>query len=117
MTLHTDYQKLIARGMPEVPRLEVRTDEPYGLWWKRSHHSDCEPIPVPEDDARALITMHALEWFYATVDPEACIDRNANPVRFSVSYMLPGDDSTAYDAYGVTLLDAIIAATKHLEPR
>ena len=62
MTLHELYATLIARGMPEHPRLRLVPSR-HGEYWANGADGYCD-APFHDDDARAIITQHALAWAY-----------------------------------------------------
>lgn len=112
--LNEAYETLLRRGMPEHWLLmgDIHPQE-VGVHAERI-----------ADIRRDVLTMHALRWFIDAVDDEPVIERWNGPTRptgntapgFDIQYMRKGDDSTGYDGFGPTLLDAILEATKHLEP-
>lgn len=119
MNLHDQHQTLLRRGMPEHPRLSWREDETglrdapphYWHWqfdnddWSTMASARSFGVSVNEDDARDLITMHALRWFRGRVERHWNGDFRATKFK---------DDTFCI---GDTLLEAILAATEHLEPK
>lgn len=109
MDLYELTRALVRRGMPEHPRVQ---------WWDNLHcwagdytgwvyevdEEGC-PIPPNDDDLRDLITMHALRWFKGRVERHWNGDFRATKFK---------DDTFCI---GDTLLEAILAATEHLEPK
>lgn len=121
MTLLEIYNKLLRRGCPEHPR----------LWWKPGARGGIDAFALPlgprdvlfphcyalyEADARALITMHALAWFRKDVGegviayPQgaAAFKDHKQGLRDGVAFVPDGDSD---------ILEAIEAATRHLEPK
>lgn len=118
MNLHEIYKTLMRRGMPKHRDL---------VW--TAFAEPCVACALNGDvailttnTAHDLIAMHALRWFYAAVDPEAIIERYNGPTRptgnkgpgFALQYMLNGE---GWDVFRDTILDCILAATAHLEPK
>ena len=138
MDLLEQYQTLLRRGMPEREEFVVEgdagnrrgtpdEDSEWACWWADDgavccgdeydgeHHSPAA--------ARDLITMHASRHFSVTPIPTS---RGkwytlAGPIDdddYGDEYWFGGDDfhEQHKDGIGDTALDAILAATKHLEP-
>lgn len=140
--LYTLTRKLVARGCPEHERVEsiaiarlrgidewrasgcVEPWETYSTtpvetgrrYWSLGD-CDGEPYVIEDSDARDLWTMHALEWFKTAVLVQTGTVAQKN---MSVAALLLGDTMAALllDAlFGdAGLLEAIEAATRHLEP-
>lgn len=100
MTLYELTRLLVARGCPEHPRLFQKPQCP--PWWllrdsipDDPHHVRSSDT-VHSDDARDLWTAHALRW----VEPMLGLEYIAH---------------LAHLQYGDNILEAIEAATRHLE--
>lgn len=101
MTLTELYETLVRRGMPEHPRLKYA----HGQWFILVCKAD-DPWELvdDDDDARDLLTMHAIRW-YVGLGTDRHIDINQGG---SYTYHAPSEWRA---------LEAIVAATRHLEPK
>lgn len=135
MNLHEIYQTLLRRGMPGHPRLKVATwhgDSPSGAVWLTMWGEPPEPWlemlvngfwqKVTDDDASDMITMHALRWCLKKVATKsASFNWCEWPTsRSKRSFDICNEDFIGecdIDASGTTILEAILAATEHLEPK
>lgn len=136
MTLYELTRKLVARGMPEHPRLVHQR----GVWYIAVHTLCDYEILDDWADARDLIAMHAMRWFtgpnfgqseygeiwggyFGRCEYVSCaLDSRPNPrAQWYVSGMWPSTDinegCTFYHGYGADILEAIEAATRHLEAK
>lgn len=120
MTLLEIYNKLLRRGCPEHPR----------LWWKPGARGGLDAFVLPlgprdvlfphcyvldEADARAIITMHALEWWLTT---KLAMSISARSPHWGIGF--PPCATTGLDGsvnHAPTILEAIEAATRHLETK
>ncbi len=97
MNLHEQYQALIARGMPEHPRLHLCD----GLW---SLHESVEEYgddgALDDADARDLVTMHAMRWMRKR-------ETEQDPLLASMVDAVPDLDP----------IETILMMTKHLETK
>lgn len=117
MTLYELTRKLVERGCPEHPRLLAWDD----TWY--DHHplkSDRRANIVHPDDAGAIWTMWALEWFMGSaVHAGAMVVYERQSGAGLVHYLWAerdGDDRGNALGMGDGALEAIEAATRHLEP-
>lgn len=99
MNLHEQYAELVRRGMPEhesvfAHSFPMEPGDP-GTGWMIGEPGTMSCQWCSEDDARDLITCHALRWFNDSL--------RANGKRDHGAVYLPDDP-----------LDAILAATEHL---
>lgn len=107
MNLHEQYAELLARGMSEHPRLsmgrmdywllKVCTGREYWVW---------------EPDARAIITMHAIDWL-PTIGLELAQD-GSEWVCYRVLEAKRFGTVKQEASRAPTILVAILAATEHL---
>jgi hypothetical protein len=114
--LHKQYETLRKRGMPEHPRLRWANNAAgYGDQEDWRALQKCEPwhgwVPPEmepiDDDARDLIEAHARRWFLGLGD------RYISLASRRAAWAYKGGPTM--EGHG-PLLDAIIAATAHLEP-
>lgn len=131
------YCELVARGMPfivwrgadySVPLDPKANAGMMNAVWPDGYESPLMHLAehVPGDDAvfKNHLTIWALDWFVSAVDDECFLEHWNGPTRptgntepgWDLQYMRNGDDSTGYDGFGPTILEAIEAATRHLEP-
>ena len=112
MDLHEQVETLKRRGMPEHPRLRPPTKYHDG-WWTQDELLEDAWETVHSDDARDLITMHALRWFQELGDRHVIFGATANRGKPGVGayQSSPQDEGRAPEA-----IAAILAATAHLEP-
>jgi hypothetical protein len=111
--LHEQYETLLRRGMPEM-RLRFKFQF---QWENRRHEGHQHGHVVIEADARDLITMHALRWLPSVLDAPWVGDGVRADDRSLRWFVRWGETATVFTGkYGATLLDAILAATEHLEP-
>lgn len=118
--LYEITRTLVRRGCPEHPRLRhtwyastLMPNPPEGGFWSlvgrqepRSHRSG-----ITDDDARAIWTQHALEWALGLIRAsKLCVARTPYVLNFIDA---PGAERAA----GKDILEAIEAATRHLEPQ
>lgn len=144
MNLHEQYETLVKRGMPPVPRLMLSEvyKQPGTMgpdfipmlvewqWTTGRDHPESKFIEIHPDEARDLITMHALRWL-STVRQDST-PRIHKPT-LELGYYEHDDDlrfvmrgvkqgSAVYEGQHIgplaeAILDAILAATEHLEPQ
>lgn len=115
-SLHEQYETLRRRGMPEHPRLRRKQ----GVWILNDTNSHSPAVRLSDalypDDARHLITMHAIKWVESMGDGRAAVFHREGG-KWSLT--LHHDDThcsvTVPPLLGLVALDAIIAATGHLE--
>lgn len=121
MNLQQQYETLLRRGMPEHPRLYyhpggrggtpafVTSLSTVGALYPLTHAAD--------DDARDLITMHALRWWFETER----LDWGGEILKRGNIIMDESRVSLGRDGVGVgtapTILEAILAATERLEKK
>lgn len=116
--LHTQYQTLLRRGMPEHLRLSWR----YGIQWVLKRHVSHQHGHVEaEEDARDLVTMHAVRWLLGTLKDaeigwETCWAFEKARIADNTRLNAQGCPAE-YKAADHSILDAILAATEHLEPK
>lgn len=112
MNLHAIYETLLRRGMPEHANLE------WNAVWKRFILDDIFDVGINESDARDLVTMHALQWARDRHAVEFVFSRNAWQLAELVE-LDKGDvvGARCYAKWFDDPLDAILAATAHLEPK
>lgn len=105
MTLLEIYNKLLARGMPEA---EVEWTSFHEPCYRCS--MDGTVALLTENAARAIITMHALEW-WRDLRPEGA--------KWAVCVAAICDcwEGPTCVASAPTIIEAIEAATRHLEPK
>lgn len=138
MTLHDLIQKLYARGCPVHPRLKwPGMDEPH--WWSTSHGLLCGT--VDESDARDLLAMHVFRWFVGENFGRSEYNEAWGGKHGGIQYTIDLDDRRKSKPYkrwcvcglwpwpaakhgcefkygvGDDILEAIEAATRHLEPK
>lgn len=132
MDLRKIYQTLLRRGMPEHPSgVRYFPEQRFGThgWCMNAATEEyCSVLAmITEDDAHAMITMWALAWYMA--DP----DRQPETYEAGVcaNHLLVTRDSAMlgncsrdgftggyyHDGRVVDILDAIVVATSHLEPK
>lgn len=112
-TLHEQYQALLRRGMPERRGFYLidkagedahAVKPPYFvLYCKYGGRRECD-----DNVARDLVTMHALRWFVKLKDRFVTVDE----IQATAGQSYGGDSECS-----PAILDAIIAATEHLEPK
>lgn len=122
--LHDQYQTLLRRGMPKPDfyyTLYAQTTAgftakcPEGGFWSamRSKEVAHRLHGLKDEHARDLLTMHALRWVLSFdvhySHCKDCPDGGEHTFYWNT-------DSRDNDGDGATILDAIIEATKHLEP-
>jgi hypothetical protein len=103
------YNLLLKRGMPEHPRLRIVKEWDSLEWLMQVNAGDLYPVDA-ESDAQDLIEAHAMRWF---CDGEICrVDKDlVGPYYVYKWTERPGRSGGS----GPTILDAIIAATAHLD--
>jgi hypothetical protein len=127
--LHVQYETLRRRGMPEHPRLEWPAVSPLKMtarasgkgWW----YVDQEGLwsLQHDDDARDLITLHALRWFgglshIGTTTPFSVAEFGVGGrSTWSLHWCFHGDREPRKEVGHKTILDAIAAATAGMEPK
>lgn len=115
MTLHEIYETLRRRGMPSHEHLRPvggllchnAFDDEYG--WQST-------TALPDEDTRDLITMHALRWALGRLDSESARASAHLEVFSDGSCAIERGDETLGESDADTL-EAILAATAHLEPK
>ena len=118
--LHEQVETLERRGMKPHPRL--RRHAPDLPDWEILEAEDADWQYIHADDARDLITMHALRWLFAA--PGRMPWCNTSSVRadavtiYEDACNIGRRDGDGYHtaALASTVLDAILAATAHMEP-
>lgn len=117
MTLHEIYNKLLRRGCPEHPRVRY-SERPWytGTHWGYHDEDDGKPLMSADAaDARAIITMHALEWWLTT---KLAMSVSTRSPHWGIGF--PPCATTGLDGsvnHAPTILEAIEAATRYLEPK
>jgi hypothetical protein len=112
MNLHDQYHALLRRGMPEHSRQLQHLSGEDWYWPALGNPSNVEV--VAEADAADIITMHALRWWL--------LDTNAMSFSIRSNHWgggFPPCAVTGLDGsvlHAPTILEAIVAATLHLEP-
>lgn len=117
MNLNEIYEKLLRRGMPWHPRLQAW----YGKWYDHNPTlADSPSWPIHPDDARDLIEAHARRWW---IDFNNAFELEGHEGRWNLSCVKfwSGEaycEGSWDDEYcAPTILEAIEAATRHLEPK
>lgn len=112
--LYEKYMTLVGRGMPEMGRLKKNSHNK-GEPWLLSEDDDLNSLSyIAEDDARDLLTMHALRW-WLNVGFERSLDmyREFTWQRGVGRVCLCLDDGNG--GGGDTPLDALVNATAYLD--
>lgn len=129
MNLYGLTRKLVARGCPEHPRLSVGYDGGTRIWVLQGDSGDTLELaasiappresPGESADARALWTMHAIEWVTEVMqDAEVVWDTSAAFNRARVGNNAIRDrQGCCTESRAITILEAIEAATRHLGPQ
>lgn len=115
MDLYELTRNFVRRGCEEHPRLtptEKREGAP--LVWVLSSDGGKWFRPVDDSDARDLWTMHALEWFKGLKPQQDIHVEHEEHEGWAVSSCFDKDCAGWHCA--PTILEAIEAATRHLEP-
>ena len=127
--LHEAYATLLRRGMPEHPRLMTVCDfstgvgdhNYFGLSGQRMDAVN-PMFRLDEDDARDLITMHALRWALMALDSLTAhvhwfeLFSGGSGGIYRNNFDDPDHPTPLANLQPLTILDAILEATKHLEP-
>lgn len=107
MSLHNDYATLLRRGMPEHERLSWATECVTRPCFVLTGIDGDSYAECHDDDARAIITMHALEWALERdysgdfgLFLSGLFTNRTEPTRTIMGQLLPG----------------IMACTAHMEP-
>lgn len=127
--LHEQYATLLRRGMPEHPDLRVDdTRGPDFVFAVRKAKANGWATVDAKSVARDLITAHALRWYRG--DRNAHCKANGAPIEIDAVILdisMGGDGTTCmgemdYEGYRThyeqpAILEAILAATEHMEPK
>lgn len=128
MDLYELTRKLVRRGCPERPRL-VATERYDGapLVWVLSTVGGKWHHPIDESDARSIWTLWALEWLRdMTAEKDVHVEHHDSTgwqvsSCFDVEWVGPNGKLGKFDFHadhsGPTIIEAIEAATRHLEPK
>ena len=120
MTLHSDYQTLLRRGMPEIKRLGVYLYANGNADWSINDLDYDQTVPLTDDETADLITMAAIRWVHnKCADGDVHIE-HLDGTGWGISSCYDYDNKQFIfgdNCYGATILAAIIAATEHLEKK
>lgn len=133
MTLYELTRKLVARGCPEHPRLKHKRSSHSSFWTLYDRHADfedrhpgynltCAEDVLRDQDATDLWTAHALEWLMRIAPHMIVVRDEAGWAidKLVSTYDQPSNQiiecSPVTNGRAATLLEAIEAATRHLEP-
>lgn len=125
MELREIYETLLRRGMPEHDELEWRGSEDFGIGvWVFNKSEPISfgngPMFMGERYARDLITMHALRWLKTLPGMRGGCQRwqdGWNVFLDDDYWSGKKNDPRIYKFAANECLDAILAATAHLEPQ
>lgn len=113
MTLIDDYDKLLARGMPPHPSVVSIWN---GSGFSFQLQSGGRHEWLRDEEARDLITMHALRWFRSLDTYKILIEGAERTVRLALTllepYVKPGTMQ-----YNADTLVGLLYLTEHLQPK